>query len=65
MDWFAFDLVIFSIISDYDGVVAVLDGFGGVKEWFQARIHGKKEEKAKTVKAGNDRKQGVTLRLNW
>jgi len=31
MDWFVFDLVIISIINDYDGVVAVLDGFGGVK----------------------------------
>ena len=31
MDWFIFDLVIFSIINDYDGVVVVLDYFGGVK----------------------------------
>ena len=31
MDWFVYDLVIFSIINDYDGVVLVLDGFGGVK----------------------------------
>jgi len=56
MDWFVFDLVIFSIINDYDGVVAILDGFGGVKEWFQVRIYEKKEEKAKTVRAGNGRK---------
>ena len=50
MDWFVFDLVIFSIINDYDGVVVVLDGFGGVKEWFQGRIYVKKEESAKTVR---------------
>jgi len=56
MDWFVFDLVIFSIINDYDGVVAILDGFGGVNEWFQVRIYEKKEEKAKTVRAGNGRK---------
>ena len=31
MDWFVFDLVIFSIINDYNGVVVVLDGFEGVK----------------------------------
>ena len=31
IDWFVFDLVIFSIINDYDGVVVILDGFGGVK----------------------------------
>jgi len=47
MDWFAFDLVIFSIINDYDGVVVVFEGFGGVKEWFQVRICGKKRGESK------------------
>ena len=31
IDWFVFDLVIVSIINDHDGVVVVLNGFGGVK----------------------------------
>ena len=56
MDWFVFDLVNFSIINDYDGVVVVFDDFGGVKEWFQVRIYGKEEEKEKTVRVENDRK---------
>jgi len=47
MDWLVFDLVIFSIINDYDGVVVVLDGFGGVKEWFEVRIMGKNRRKRK------------------
>jgi len=58
MDWFVFGLVIFSIINNYDGVVVVLDGFGGVKEWFQLRNYGKKDGKIKTVRAENGRKQG-------
>ena len=31
MDWFVFDLVICNFINDYDGVAAVLDGFGWVQ----------------------------------
>ena len=58
MDWFVFDLVIFSIINDYDDIAVVLDGFGGVKEWFQVRIYGEKDEKAKTVRARNGKKYG-------
>ena len=41
---FVYDFVIFSLIDDYDGVVTVLDGFGGVKEWFQVRKYGEKIE---------------------
>ena len=47
MDWFVFDLVIFSIINDYDDIAVVLDGFGGVKEWFQVRIYGKRRRRQK------------------
>jgi len=47
MDWFIIDLVIFGIINDYDVVVVVLDGFGGVKEWFQWGFMGKETRKQK------------------
>ena len=58
MDWFVFNLVIFSSINDYDLVVIVLDAIGGVKELFQVKIYGKKEKKAKTLRTRNGRKKG-------